>query len=619
MYRSTGKGTTVHGMLPMGLTSLKLCAYSLRSSFAIQVGKTAQNVRVFPSTASTTTWVVENVGCPSDAPSNCEDSRGGAFNKNTSLTWVPNSIFEIGIGENLGFDVFGDFGFDTVTLGWLGSGGPTVEHSIVAGIGDTTLTWLGVLALNPRPTNFSTFVNNPQVSFIQALRNQNAIPSVSWSYTAGASYRMYHLLAKIALILSLMSGFNKVFGSLVIGGYDTSRFTYSNMTFPFYEDISRDLLVGIQKITSDATTTPLLSDGVFAFIDSTIPYIYLPLETCQEFEKAFGLIWNSTRELYLVNSTLHSSLLKTNPNITFTLGTTASGGDTVDIILPYAAFDLNVSWPYVSDTSYYYPLKRATNSTQYTLGRAFLQEAYLIADYERSNFSVFPCKWEANAQSTIVAIPSINDTTTSNNTTTPATPHSAKSSISVGLIVGIVIGALAVIAIAAFLIWYFFRRRLCCGKPSELDADETARIAAAATTPQVQPLKVVPGGELDSTDIHELPGHHKFGVLEAPGDVEAYAKMSEMEGEVPAQMHRGRVREVFEMDAVMPVMPPAHSTSPSSSQRQLMETQDLPASGHVEAMEMESRFMHTEEDGVRQSEAGPRISRLHVEEGGLDR
>lgn len=606
-------------MLPMGLTSLKLCAYSLRSSFAIQVGKTAQNVRVFPSTASTTTWVVENVGCPSDAPSNCEDSRGGAFNKNTSLTWVPNSIFEIGIGENLGFDVFGDFGFDTVTLGWLGSGGPTVEHSIVAGIGDTTLTWLGVLALNPRPTNFSTFVNNPQVSFIQALRNQNAIPSVSWSYTAGASYRMYHLLAKIALILSLMSGFNKVFGSLVIGGYDTSRFTYSNMTFPFYEDISRDLLVGIQKITSDATTTPLLSDGVFAFIDSTIPYIYLPLETCQEFEKAFGLIWNSTRELYLVNSTLHSSLLKTNPNITFTLGTTASGGDTVDIILPYAAFDLNVSWPYVSDTSYYYPLKRATNSTQYTLGRAFLQEAYLIADYERSNFSVFPCKWEANAQSTIVAIPSINDTTTSNNTTTPATPHSAKSSISVGLIVGIVIGALAVIAIAAFLIWYFFRRRLCCGKPSELDADETARIAAAATTPQVQPLKVVPGGELDSTDIHELPGHHKFGVLEAPGDVEAYAKMSEMEGEVPAQMHRGRVREVFEMDAVMPVMPPAHSTSPSSSQRQLMETQDLPASGHVEAMEMESRFMHTEEDGVRQSEAGPRISRLHVEEGGLDR
>ena len=595
-----------------------LCAYSLRSSFAIQVGKTAQNVRVFPSTASTTTWVVENVGCPSDAPSNCEDSRGGVFNKNTSLTWVPNSIFEIGIEENLGFDVFGDFGFDTVTLGWLGSGGPTVEHSIVAGIGDTTLTWLGVLGLNPRPTNFSTFVNNPQVSFIQALRNQNTIPSVSWSYTAGASYRMYHLRAKIALILSLMSGFNKVFGSLVIGGYDTSRFTYSNMTFPFYEDISRDLLVGIQKITSDATTTPLLSDGVFAFIDSTIPYIYLPLETCQEFEKAFGLTWNSTRELYLVNSTLHSSLLKTNPNITFTLGTTASGGDTVDIILPYAAFDLNVSWPYVSDTSYYYPLKRATNSTQYTLGRAFLQEAYLIADYERSNFSVFPCKWEANAQSTIVAIPSINDTTTSNNTTTPATPHSAKSSISVGLIVGIVIGALVVIAIAAFLIWYF-RRRLCCGKPSELDADETARTAAAATTPQVQPLKTVPGGELDSTTIHELPGHHKFGVLEAPGGVEAYAKMSEMEGEVPAQMHRGRVGGVFEMDAGMPVMPPARSTSPSSSQRLLMETRDLPASGHVEAMEMESRFIHTEEGEVRLSEAGPRISRLHVEEGGLDR
>jgi hypothetical protein len=153
------------------------------------VGKTAQTVRVFPSTSSTSTLVVLEVGCPEDAPSNCKDTRGGLYNKNNSLTWIPNSIFQVGIEENLGFNVFGDFGFDTVTLGWQGSGGPTVEHSIVAGVGDTAMTWLGVLGLNPRPTNFSTFVNNPQVSFVQALKDQNTIPSVSWSYTAGAQYR----------------------------------------------------------------------------------------------------------------------------------------------------------------------------------------------------------------------------------------------------------------------------------------------------------------------------------------------------------------------------------------------------------------------------------------------
>lgn len=161
------------------------------SSFAIQVGKKAQNVRILPSTASSTTWVVYEEGCPKDAPANCQDSRGGTFNPNNSLTWVPNSIYQLGVEENLEFSVFGDFGFDTVTLGWQGSGGPTVEHSIVAGIADTAFSWMGVLGLNPRPTNFSGIPNSPQVSFVQALKNQNSIPSLSWSYTAGAQYRAY--------------------------------------------------------------------------------------------------------------------------------------------------------------------------------------------------------------------------------------------------------------------------------------------------------------------------------------------------------------------------------------------------------------------------------------------
>jgi hypothetical protein len=102
---------------------------------------------------------------------------------------VPNSIFQLGVEENLNFSVFGDFGFDAVTLGWQGSRGPSVEHSIVAGIADTTFSWLGVLGLNPRPTNFSTFPNNPQVSFVQSLKDYNNIPSLSWAYTAGAQYR----------------------------------------------------------------------------------------------------------------------------------------------------------------------------------------------------------------------------------------------------------------------------------------------------------------------------------------------------------------------------------------------------------------------------------------------
>ena len=119
----------------------------------------------------------------------------------------------------------------------------------------------------------------------------------------------------------------------------------------------------------------LLPSGIFALIDSTLPYIWLPIESCQAFERAFGLVWDSNIELYLVNDSLHNALLAQNASLTFTLGHTAQGGDTVDIVLPYAALDLEAGYPLIQNTSKYYPLKRAANDTQYTLGRTFLQEA----------------------------------------------------------------------------------------------------------------------------------------------------------------------------------------------------------------------------------------------------
>jgi Eukaryotic aspartyl protease len=169
-----------------------------------------------------------------------------------------------------------------------------------------------------------------------------------------------------------------VYSNLVFGGYDASRFEPNNMSFTFADDISRDLVVGIQSIKStDSTskTSTLMSDGILAFVDSTVPYLWLPTTVCNEFEKVFGLVWDPTTSLYLVNNTLHDSLLQINANITFTLGNSISGGETVDISLPYASFDLTAEYPLVTNTSQYFPLKRAADDGQYTLGRTFLQEA----------------------------------------------------------------------------------------------------------------------------------------------------------------------------------------------------------------------------------------------------
>lgn len=152
------------------------------------------------------------------------------------------------------------------------------------------------------------------------------------------------------------------------------------MSFTFGTDTSRDLIVGIQSITSvdaDGTRRSLLPNGILANIDSTIPYIYLPLEACKAFEQAFGLVYDNKTGLYLLTDAQHSQLAGQNPNITFTLGNSKAGGPTINITLPYNSFDLTAQWPLVANGSKYFPLQRAANDSQYTLGRIFLQEAYV--------------------------------------------------------------------------------------------------------------------------------------------------------------------------------------------------------------------------------------------------
>lgn len=141
-------------------------------------------------------------------------------------------------------------------------------------------------------------------------------------------------------------------------------------------DITRDLVVILQSINySGSTSATLLSEPIDIFIDSTDPNLWLPEDVCDAFEEAFGLAIDDKTGLYLVNETHHNTLLDSDAEVTFRLSDVNSGGETVRIVLPYAAFDLAAQYPLVDNTSYYFPLKRAANSTQYTLGRTFLQEA----------------------------------------------------------------------------------------------------------------------------------------------------------------------------------------------------------------------------------------------------
>ena len=64
--------------------------------------------------------------------------------------------------------------------------GLTLDNQTVVGIA-TDHYWLGTLGLSPQPTNISNF-SNPHPTFLTTLKARNLIPSLSWAYTAGASY-----------------------------------------------------------------------------------------------------------------------------------------------------------------------------------------------------------------------------------------------------------------------------------------------------------------------------------------------------------------------------------------------------------------------------------------------
>lgn len=217
---------------------------------------------------------------------------------------------------------------------------------------------MGLFGINASPTSLSNY-RNPIPSYISTLKAQGIIPSLSYGYTAGNQYR-----------------FDKVFGSLALGGFDASLFEPNDLTIKFNDNSNFDLTIHVGRVSmsSNEGNISLNSVSFPANVDSTVPYLYLPLDVCKKFEAAFQITYDATSGLYLVNSTLHTKLLEQSANVTFTL-TNSTGRTLVDIVLPYQAFDLKAKWPLVKNSSRYFPLKRAANNSQVTLGRAFLQEA----------------------------------------------------------------------------------------------------------------------------------------------------------------------------------------------------------------------------------------------------
>lgn len=181
-------------------------------------------------------------------------------------------------------------------------------------------------------------------------------------------------------------------GSLVLGGYDAARYDPKRavgVTLPggsSGEDPTLQVRVPAIQITTGPQSTPeTISDGPFsANIDSTLPFLWLPTRTCEAFERRYNLTANDDG-LYGVDE----DFLKEHGGdvLTLQIANNQDSREIANIAMPIQALYQSAAPPFANNTKNYLAVRKAPKQT-FVLGRAFLQYAYIIVDYERRNFTV---------------------------------------------------------------------------------------------------------------------------------------------------------------------------------------------------------------------------------------
>lgn len=261
---------------------------------------------------------------------------------------------------------------------------------------------------------------------------------------------------------------------------------------------NNSLSVVVQSIlytpgTNTPTTTQSFTPngiGFSATIDSSIPYLILPNDICNKFVQAFNLGYDRSKGIYTVNATSHNRNLLENATVSFRIGvSTQNNAKFTTIVLPYLAFDLQASFPIYDNATNYFPIRNSTNG-KFVLGRTFLQETYLIVDYERANFTVAPARFADPMPK--------EDLVTIFNTTYVQSQQGKSPSgggLSAGAVAGIVVGIVAVLLILGILAFFYWKKRQNArarslqdeGRPSEIDT-------------------MVAGGEIKYRRVSELTG-----------------------------------------------------------------------------------------------------------------
>ncbi|KAF2851536.1 acid protease [Plenodomus tracheiphilus IPT5] len=504
------------------------------STFHINIGDdgtgNGQNFKVLISTSSGLTVVPKQANwCDLE----CAKGRGvQLFEGTTSLgletakskTWEEAGIYDIPLPDwftaNLTLNSSGQlpggvFGRDYVAPGQTAAGTRKSPKQFVVAYPekDFYMGWLGLAAGESGVTNGSlpNFLDN------LVSPDDPAIPSRSFGYSAGAHYR---------------NDGNGVPGSLVLGGFDRSRFKGEGVSINMPSASNNTLIVGVQSIlyakdAGDGTSVKSFTEkegGFMADIDSTVPYLILPDDICGYFADEFQLTYNEDLRYYLVSDAAHARNLRQNPTMSFKIGisTQDSASKYATITLPYAAFDWQLSPPKANETTQYFPIRRSDGG-KFVLGRTFLQETYLVVDYEHINFTV--------AQAVLEDIPPSKIVPIFPNDYVPPTSNDGDEGLAAGAIAGIVVGIVVAFLIAGVAAFLFMKRRRNSNE-KKLDHEQTSEIDTTYAGNEVKYRRV---SELTGSEL-QSPKDSAAGFYSA--DHKSFPPISEMSPDsTPAELY----------------------------------------------------------------------------------
>lgn len=183
-------------------------------------------------------------------------------------------------------------------------------------------------------------------------------------------------------------------GSLVFGGYDKGRMI--GQTTSFADDVQLlDIVFGVQTGASplpfesknQLLVTNMSQPGqIQVGPDPLSPYMYLPKQTCDAIIDGLPISFDDKSKYYLwnTNDPNFQKLVTSPAYLGFQFPPAPGDTDNVVIKVPFALLNLTLTPPIVSSPTQYFPcMPDAPQSGTYTLGRSFLQAAFLGRNWNR--------------------------------------------------------------------------------------------------------------------------------------------------------------------------------------------------------------------------------------------